>query len=373
MRLRAKTLGELPKIFGVILFLFFSYGTGFSEQGKVKIVFCDDFLCTQMPTGEEYKIVKQVDWALNRVTLSPDEKYVAYTTSNWLGFENEGRDVFYCKVDGSERTFLHKFQSSMDTLIWIFSEGRDFICAASWDCAVGIGVIDLKSKDLVLTFGGNRLQKIQGTDCYQVYCQDKPVEQGRQKICLEELTAIKEPDSLNMRFFIGWGNWDIYLSTQRDQILRFNELSKSTVEQEQSLRNIMFSEQFAQSKIVPNQKNSRIIFFGNDTTSGFFGVVDTDNKQLLSFDTSDSLKFADASWSPDGNRFAILRMSNGKRYFDFYRIAKKGETVLVRTNKVSGDKPVSNFRWSNDSKTLYFTYLLSKGEEVQVIVDVEVP
>lgn len=126
----------MAKIRFALLFLLLTYGVGHSEQGKIKIVFCDDYYCTQMPTGEEYKIVKQVDWAPNRLTLSPDEKYVAYTASNGLGFENEGRDVFFCKVDGSERIFLHKFESSMDTLIWASSGVRDFIFVASWDCSL---------------------------------------------------------------------------------------------------------------------------------------------------------------------------------------------------------------------------------------------
>jgi hypothetical protein len=371
MRSKAKAHGQLSKIFCMILFLFLSYGIGFSEQGKVKIVFCDDYYCTQMPTGEEYKIVKQVDWAANKVTLSPDDKYVAYTTSNGLGFENEGRDVFYCMVDGSERTFLHKFQTRMDTLIWISSEGTDFICAASWDCALGIGVIDLKSKALILKFRGNRLQKIQGTDCYQVYCQDKPVEQDRQKICLEELETIKEPDSFNVRFLQGWSNWDVYVSTQRDQVLTFNEVSKSTREQDKALMGIMWSEPFAHSKIIPNQKNDRIVFFANDSTSGFFGVVDIQNKKLLSFDKTDSSKFSNATWSPDGANLAIVRMSNSQTYIDFYKVNQREKVNLIRTKSLPGDGQVIDFKWPSHSNTIYFSYVSPGSRRVPYIIDVE--
>ena len=364
----------MAKIYYILLFLLLARGVVYSEQSKVKVVFCDDYYCTQMPTGEEYKIVKQVDWAPNKVTLSPDEKYVAYTTSNWLGFENEGTDVFYCKVDGSERTFLHKFESSMDTLIWASSGDRDFVFVASWDCAPGHGgiqVIDLKSKALVLTCRGNRLQKIQGTDCYQVYCLDKPVQQGRQKICFDELRAIQEPDSLNLRFYAGYANWDVYVSTQRDQILRFNELSKSTREQDQALMGIIWSEQFALSKIIPNQKNYSIIFFGDDKTSGFFGVVDTENKKLLLFDKSDSLRFSDPTWSPDSRRLAVLRTSDWDRYFDFYEIDDKGEMNLIKTYRVETDRALSDFRWSDDSKKFYYSYLFSNYQKVQVEVELE--
>lgn len=364
----------MAKISYMFFFLFLACVTGYAEQGKVKIVSCDDYYCTQMPTGEEYKIVKQVDWGSNKVTLSPDEKYVAYTTSNWLGFENDGRDVFYCKVDGSERIFLHKFQICVHTLLWESFDGRGYIFVVPKNCGIGpaeIQVIDCQSKNVVFTCAGDSLGEIPGTDCYQVYYNGKPSEAEKQKICLRDLQAIKEPDSLNLRFFIGWGNWDVYISTQRDQILRFDELSKSTREQDQALRSVMWNEPFALSKIIPNQKNNSIVFFGNDKTSGFFGVVDTENKKLLLFDKTDSAKFSNASWSPDGAHFAVIRLSTWQEYIDFYRINDKGKVDLIRTKSMTGNGQLSDFKWSSDSKTFYFSYLLSNSQKVPYIIDVE--
>ncbi|MCJ7458091.1 MAG: hypothetical protein MUP17_03765 [candidate division Zixibacteria bacterium] len=363
----------MVKINYIITFLLLSCSLGYSEQNKVKIVSCDDYYCTQLATGEQHKIVKQVDWGLNKLTLSPDEKYVAYTTSNWLGFENEGRDVFYCKVDGSERMFLHKFQICVHTLLWESSDSRSYIFVVPKNCGIGgqIQVIDWQSKNVVFTCAGDSLGEIPGTDCYEVYYNGNPPWAARQRICLHDLEAIKKPDSLNMRFFIGWGNWDIYISTQRDQILRFNELAKSTREQEQSLRNVMFREQFAHSKIISDAKDNVIVFFSNDKTSGFFGVVDTENKKLLLFDKSNSLRFSAPTWSPDGKRLAVLRTSDWDRYFDFYEIDDKGEMNLIKTYRVETDRALSDFRWSDDSKKFYYSYLFSNYQKVQVEVELE--
>jgi|GEM_PF-5748442 len=364
----------MAKIYYIFLFLLLTCGAGFSEQGKVKIILENGYYYTQLETGEKYQIVAQQDWAPNKITFSPDENYVAYTTSNWLGFENDGRDVFYCKVDGSERIFLHKFQICVHTLLWESFDGRGYIFVVPKNCGIGpaeIQVIDCQSKNVIFTCAGDSLGEIPGTDCYQVYYNGKPSEAEKPKICLRDLQAIKEPDSLNMRFFIGWGNWDVYISTQRDQILRFNELSKSTREEDQALRGVMWSEPFALSKIIPNQKNNSIVFFGGDKTSGFFGVVDTESKKLLLFDKTDSLKFSNASWSPDGTRFAVIRMSNWQKDIDFYEVDEEGKVDLIKSYRVPTDQPLSDFRWSEDSKKFYYSYLFSNYQKVQVEVDLE--
>ncbi len=356
----------------ILLTLFLACGIAYSGQGKVKIILENGYYYTQLETGEKFEIVKQVDWALNKIVFSPDGKYLAYTTSNWLGFENEGRDVYYCKVDGTERTFLHKFELSVDTLLWCSSEGRDFIFVVSWDCHPdngGIQVIDLKSGSLFRSLGGNRMAEIQWTDCYQIYCSDKPLQAGIQRICLKDLMSQNQPDSLNSRFFIGWGNWDIYISTQRDQILRFNDLSKSTKEQEQALRRFMWSSQFLLSKISPNRVNNRIVFSGGEKTSGFFGVVDTENKKLLLFDKSDTLRFSKPTWSSDGRRLAILRVSDWDKYIDFYDFTGPEKRELIKTYKVMTDRPISDFRWSSDSKKFYFSYHFTDYQKVETEID----
>lgn len=348
----------MDKISYLLLFLILTSGIAYSGQGKIKIVPCDGHYCTQLESGEEYKIVKQVDWALNKLTLSPDEKYVAYTTSNWLGFENEGRDVFYCKVDGSERTFLHKFDLFVDSLLWVTYKEKEFVFVIFEYCHLdygGIQIIDIKSRNIILTLLGDSLSSVQGTKCYQLYCFDKPIQKERDIICLEDLLTIKDSDSLNLRFFAGWTSGDIYISNKRDPLIRFGDPTTSPNQDELSLRSLLRTGKYPVSKIIPNTDNNRIAFYGNRDTFGFFGVFDLENKKLLIFVLSESLKFSYPIWSPDGCRLAILRTSPFSRDFFFYEFEEYGKVSKIRTYMLN-NLPVSGLRWSEDSRKFYFSY-----------------
>ncbi len=127
----------MNKINYLLLSLIFISGIAYPGESKVKIIQENGYYCTQLETGEKFQIVRQWEpQSPNTVVLSPDLKYVAYTTSNHLGFESEGRDVYYCKIDGSERTFLHKFGFAVDTLLWDSYAERNFIFVIFLGCEI---------------------------------------------------------------------------------------------------------------------------------------------------------------------------------------------------------------------------------------------
>ncbi len=295
-------------------------------------------------------------------------------TGNGLGFEQIGRDIYFCKVDGSQRTFLHRFETDVDTLLWASSGERNFIFVISRGCDTsfgGVRAIDLQSGAAILSFAGDGLRKIPETDCYQIYCQGKPERQGRQRICVEELKSMKKPDSSNVKFFTSWDAGDIYISTQREPMLKLTDLPELSRGLGKDFGKFLKGRYFYIPYIFPTQQNNRIIFIGDAQTLALFGVFDLNEKKLLSLDYSDDQKFLNASWSPDGTRFAVLRMSNWQKYIDFYEVDEKGKVDLIKTYRVPTDQPISDFRWSDDSKKFYYSYLFSNYQKVQVEVDLE--
>ncbi len=358
----------------ILLILFLTWGVTYSGEGKVKIVLENGYYCTQLESGEKFQIVRQWEpQSPNTIVLSPDEKYVAYTTSNYLGFESEGRDVYYCKVDGRERTFLHKFEISTDTLLWNSFRGKDFIFVILMDCyyiSGGIQVIDLKSKNIIYAAIGDSLEKIQGTDCYQVYCYWKPVQQGRQKICLEELSTIKEPISSDVSFYTGWGVSDLYVSTEREPILKLADLPKLAEGLGKKFQDFAKDRYFYISQIAPSPHNNRIVLIGGESLS-FLGVFDVISRVLLLFDYFDSLKFSNPIWSPNGSHLAILRANDSGKYINFYEFTEPEKIELIKTYKVITDRPISDFRWSSDSNKFYFSYPSANYQKVETEIDLK--
>lgn len=365
----------MAKIYYILLFLLLACGVVYSKQGNVRIVLENGYYYTQLENGERYQIVQQQEpWAMNKIVISPDQEFVAYTTANGLGFECEGRDVYCCKVDGSEKTFLHRFQNCVDSLLWQSLDRKRFIFVIPKNCQTDpeeIQIIDLQSKRVILAFVGDSLVKVPGTDCYKVYYRHEPPPMGRQKVCLQDLQDVKEPDSINVGFFTSWSTGDIYVSTQTAPVLKLSDLPELSKGLGKDFGKFLKGRYFYIPYIFPTQQNNQIVFIGEASTLGLFGVFDLAEKKLLFLDYSEDQRFLNASWSPVGTRFAIIRLSNWQKYIDFYKINDKGKVDLIRTKSMSGNGQLSDFKWSNDSKTFYFSYLLSNSQKVPYIIDVE--
>jgi len=87
-----------------------------AESKAPELISENGFYYVIQPNGGKTAIVAEHEpQAPNIAQVSPDGQYVFYTTANGLGFESEGRDLYYCKIDGTGRTFIHKFELSMDS------------------------------------------------------------------------------------------------------------------------------------------------------------------------------------------------------------------------------------------------------------------
>jgi len=343
----------------ILLFLLLACGAGYSEQGKVGIILENGYYYTQLEDGSKFAIVKQNVKSDNKWAHSPDEQYVAYTISNHLGSKNEGQDVFCCKVDGDERIFLHRFEFGIDTLLWDSMGGRDFIFVTSRDCdSVGTGVIDLKSKEIILTFPGNVLKKVDDLGCYHIYCNDTLVQQGRQEVCLQDLTTISEPVGPKMSPFTRWAADDIYVTPQGESVLKLGDLPKLAESFDRQFADRLRDTYFYISRVSLSPQKDRIFFIGQgEKYLSFFGVFDVKNKKLLLLDCCKGAIYPDAMWSPTGSRLALLRRGFFSEYIDFYEFNDEDKPILLRNFNLDGLPVLSVLGWSEDSMKLYVLYL----------------
>lgn len=163
----------------------------------------------------------------------------------------------------------------------------------------------------------------------------------------------------------------IYISTQSEPVFKLTDLPELSRGQGKDFGKFLKGRYFYVPYIFPTQQNNRIVFIGEASTLGLFGIFDLNEKKLLSLDYSNDQRFLNASWSPDGTRFAVIRMSNWQKYIDFYEVDEKGTVDLIKTYRVPTDQPISDFRWSDDSKKFYYSYLFSNYQKVQIEVDLE--
>ncbi|MDP3025119.1 MAG: hypothetical protein Q8O10_06255 [candidate division Zixibacteria bacterium] len=343
----------------LFLFTFLISGIAYSEQGKVRIILENGYYYTQLENGSKFAIVKQNVKADNKWALSPDEQYVAYTISNHLGSKNEGQDVFCCKLDGDEKIFLHRFEFGIDTLLWDSMGGRDFIFVTSRDCdSVGTGVIDLKSKEIILTFPGNVLKKVDDLGCYHIYCNNTLVQQGRQEICLQDLTTISEPVGPKMSPFTRWAADDIYVTPQGESVLKLGDLPKLAENLNKQFADFSKNTYFYVSRVTPAPQKDRIFFIGQgEKYFSFFGVFDVESRKLLLLDCCKGAIYPDAMWSPTGSRLALLRRGFFNQYIDFYEFNDENKPILLKMFNLGQLTVVGISGWSEDSTKLYVLYI----------------
>ncbi len=228
----------------------------------------------------------------------------------------------------------------------------------------------MESKDIILTVFGDRLYKKSDSDCYQVFCKYGAVPQGSERICSKELLTIDVADNSNIGFSTSWGDGDVYVSTQREPVLKLGDLPKLAMDLGKDFKGFLEDRYFHISAIVFSVQYNTIAFIGSgEEELSFLGVFDLWEKKLLLFDYSDSLEYANLTWSPDGSRLALLKKSSSGNNIDFYELKGEGKIELVKTYELIAGIPVSIFRWSDDSETFYFSYLGSDDQWSEEQID----
>lgn len=97
--------------------------------------------------------------------FSPDSSYVAYTTSSGLGWEGAGRDLCYCKSDGSEKTLILSSTTVIQHLNWITATGKEYIVfvhsGADPEGRAHVKVYDFGAKEIVFDTVGHTLTRVE--------------------------------------------------------------------------------------------------------------------------------------------------------------------------------------------------------------------
>ncbi len=87
------------------------------------------------PNGEKVNIVSSqaLGGPQIEIIFSPDSSYVAYTAYNGTGFEGQGRDLHYCRTDGSEGTVVLSTSAGIHDLNWLKTGEKQYIVFVEWE------------------------------------------------------------------------------------------------------------------------------------------------------------------------------------------------------------------------------------------------
>lgn len=135
------------------------------SRGK-EIVLDDNWYYVVHPDGKKVSIASYRTGGEPRaeVIFSPDSTHVAYTEDNGTGWEGQGRDLRYCKVDGSDRTTIVSTSASIRYIDWIRVSGNEYIVFVEWAAGTeGTGhvkVYDFGRREMIFDTLGTSLVRI---------------------------------------------------------------------------------------------------------------------------------------------------------------------------------------------------------------------
>jgi hypothetical protein len=345
-----------------------------AESNAPEIILENGFYYVVQPNGKKVAIVsEQKPFALNKAKLSPDGRYVVYTTSNGLGFECEGRDLFSCKTDGTKRTFLQKFQAHVKDWIWVTKGKNSFLIVnLDGEGGPGIWVLDFNKKKLLLSFSGDSVEVIEGTDCYKIVGIRKET-----KICPDELVQIRQKVTIKPKILINWMGDAVYFSTEREPIFGYKEVLEcftpvyEMLSPEERTLYRAIQEGFAgRGAYFPEQSTSLAgdsitfsilaqdsITFSISEMNGRFNLR---KKRVEFLDIGGELSLK-AFRSPRGTYLGILKTEHtGIKKLTILSKKPDASWGNVLTKEFSVDAAVSNLEWSKADETKIY-YSLKEG------------
>jgi hypothetical protein len=296
-----------PKSILVIVLLIVNLATSRASSLEPEIVRQDRKYFVLFPGGMKVEIVKEHEGgALNAAVLSPDQKWVFYTDMADIGFESSGKELFYCKSDGTERTFLRKVGGAVVNVNWIQEDGHNYILFREVFAGLGWGTLDLfdfDNRKVILRIKDWGLERIEDTDCFTIIEYKGKPEAGS-KICLDSLLALSTPDKYNVEIYGSYYRPDLfYLSCRREPFLDPSLMWYDGNDDEWIRKSYGGIGHHSTS-----HDNRRTAYWINRESNSWIGVL---NKNTNSFQYTDSLStgtFGDNFvWSDYGSFLGFVR------------------------------------------------------------------
>jgi hypothetical protein len=288
---------------------------------------------------------------------------VVYTTSNGLGFECEGRDLFSCKTDGTKRTFLHKFSAHVKDWIWVTKDKNNFlIVILDGEGGPGIWVLDFNKKKLLLSFSGDSVEVVEGTDCYKIVGIRKET-----KICPDELVQMRQKVTIKPKILINWMGDAVYFSTRRDPIFGYKEVLECFT----PVYEMLSPEERTLYRAIQQGFADRIAYFPEESTSltgdsitfsisGMGGRFNLQKKRVEYLDIGGELSLK-AFRSPGGKYLGILKTEHtGIKKLLILSKTPDAPWENVLNKEFSVDATVSNLEWSKQDEAKIY-YSLKEG------------
>lgn len=287
-----------------IIFILFAISTVKSQD--LKIVKENRRYYVLSPDGKKVEIVKEHEGGADNVAIfSPDSKYVFYTTVNWLGFESSGKDLFYCRPNGTARTFLHKIYGYANNVSWISRDGHNYIIFLEAHAGAGEGfvdILDFDNRKMILRIKARGLERIENSECFMVKEHPGELHAGS-KICLDSLLALSDPEKYNVGIYQGYvfPNF-LYLSTRREAFLNPDYIWQGVPDED--------AEKYhgGLGQCLPSPQKKRSVYCVNLDSKSWIGVL---NSRTNLFQYSDSMTEGEYKynlvWSDNDNYLGFVK------------------------------------------------------------------
>jgi len=332
-----------------------------AQPQDIKIVVENWKFYVLFPDGKKVEIVEQhAGGADNAAILSPDNKYVFYTDWADIGFESSGKELFYCKPDGTERTFLRKLGGSVSNTQWTKKDDHNYIMFYEGFAEIGGGIVDLfdfDNRKLIARIKGYGFKRIEDSECFTPIDEIGRLKEGS-RVCLDTLIASSEPNKYNVEIYRSNYRPDLfYLSCRREPFFGKELIWYDGKDDE------MIEKWYGGiGHYSPSNDNKRTAYWINKKSNSWVGVL---NKNTNSFQFMDSLatgKFGDNFvWSNYGNFLGFVRRYPGSHQ-EIVVLEFLGDSsyVVKESMRLDEEQEIELIGWSTRKNGFY--YMIGKKE-----------